>query len=162
MKGDRENCLAAGMDEYLCKPIRIKDVDDMLARLFASRVTASPTDASPRGKIDWEVALANVGGDQELLNELVTVFLDETPVLLKAAIEAASASDTKGLSAATHSLRGSMLFLDPKDAVALADRLENLSQAGDINASRECLSSLQAQYSTVCEELEQYQRNASC
>jgi CheY-like chemotaxis protein len=41
MKGDRERCIAAGMDGYLSKPIRPQELDDLLSRYLPSRIVST-------------------------------------------------------------------------------------------------------------------------
>ena len=75
MKGDRERCLAAGMDGYVTKPIRSEDLSAALARVV------SPSEpAGSRAEIETAAVLrAARNGDRELAAELVAAFLDDVP-----------------------------------------------------------------------------------
>ncbi len=160
MKGDRESCLDSGMDDYLCKPIRLKDLADKLSDLFQGSPADETTPAEPgtasQEPVSWSEALANVGDDRNLLRELVQVFLKETPPLLQSAIKALDSGDMKGLCQAIHPLRGSMLFLNPKLAIASAEEVEQSASNGDMAGLRKSMAALHVHFDAVRESLERF------
>jgi PAS domain S-box-containing protein len=167
MKGDRERCLEAGMDDYLSKPIRLKEVAEKIQTVLAKNAESNliiasqdveadePIDGSP---IDWSEALANAGDDDDLLRELVEVFLQETPNLMKRAAKALVDADSRSLSTASHSLKGSMLFLNPRTAVKSANQLEQLADALNFDEAGRLYQTLQSQYAEICECLVKFQQ----
>src|SRR5262249_55598040 len=81
MKGDRERCLASGMDSYVSKPLRPQELFDVLEHLVpAAPAQPIAAEASARPPaVDLAKASGRLGGDVELLKELAGLFLDECP-----------------------------------------------------------------------------------
>jgi len=100
MKGDRERCLEAGMDDYLSKPLRPEALDEVLARWlgFAPAVDALVDDARMRMFRD---------DYSDIAGQLVDLFLTSTPPLLDDLRAAADADDHDELRRAAHKLKGS-------------------------------------------------------
>src|SRR5262249_41485425 len=107
MKGDRERCLAAGMDEDVSKTIK---ADELFAAIeFLTRIQPEPaaTDEARRAAeavIDRREALAQVEGDLELLVELAEVFLEDYPRLQAKMADALARRDSAMLAEAAHAL----------------------------------------------------------
>ena len=138
MKGDRERCLAAGMDGYLSKPVNAVEMFELIESLSACETTGGTrqTASAPAGDqvlgeqiIDVEEALARVEGDRDLLLELAAMLRDESPRLLSEIKRCASERDADGLVAHAHSFKGACASLSAKPAANAALALELLGRA---------------------------------
>ena len=135
LKGDRERCLAAGMDGYLSKPVRLEQLLEAIAGLapqFAAVEQGVPSAPSAAGVLDEAEALGYVGGDRELLRELVGIFLDNCPKRLSELREALGRRDCQALQRMAHTIKGELGSFGAKAAVEAALRLETMARAGDL------------------------------
>ena len=123
MAGDRERCIAAGMDDYLTKPVRPDALSGALARL---RVTGVPGEARahPPGIIDERAAADAVGGDGQLLAELLDIFEPASARYLDEIDRGVREGDTEAVTRAAHALRGSAANFRAIAACELAAELE--------------------------------------
>ena len=146
MKGDRERCLGAGMDGYLAKPIRAKD---LYATVEAVTPTAAPpeeapaTASAPDGVLDWEAAVQRVGGRSDLLRKMVKVFLQECGKLMPAIRRAIDEGDGPVLRRLAHSLKGSADTFAAHAAVGAASRLETMGRDGELADGGKAFDALQ-------------------
>src|SRR5262249_23772230 len=119
MKGDREMCLAVGMNGYVAQPLQTEELWRALHALIpadnqspaqqpAPPHPAAPLPQSAAGIVDKAAALKRTGGDAQLLQELVQMFLQECPGLLTEIHAAIAAHDAPKLRRASHTLKGAI------------------------------------------------------
>jgi two-component system, sensor histidine kinase and response regulator len=157
MKGDRERCLAAGMDGYISKPVRAKELFDVVenhAGLAPAELPAPSTDGEEQLEIvDWSAAVGRLSGDRELLGELVGIFLDEYPKLLATIRQAAADEDAPALRLAAHTLKGSVGNFAARRAFEAALRLETLARDGTFTGVPAALNVLEREFEVLLPEL---------
>jgi PAS domain S-box-containing protein len=154
MKGDRERCLQAGMDDYVSKPVQPRELHEAIARVAGDRRAGRPA-AGPRreGKsFDRAGLLARLDGDGALLRQMVRLFLKAYPPLVAEVRAAIRAGDAARLYEAAHKLRGSVGNFGAAACVTAAQRLEEVVRAGAPGAGG--VSPLSDTAAAVADELE--------
>ena len=119
MKGDEEKCRAAGMDDYLTKPI---DPDALEACL--ERVVVAPRVGAKRSPVQWDQLLASVDGDVDFAASLVAAFIGMGDRELAVIAEALGTGDATAIRQSAHSLKGASANLRAAAAASAAARLE--------------------------------------
>jgi PAS domain S-box-containing protein len=122
MKGSREKCIAAGMDDYVAKPFRPVELFAALERGMRHRPIQEA--------VEHDDAIFVVGNDAELQAELQAIFRETSPLMLARLRAAVNAGDAQALADAAHSLRGSLSVFNAAGASEAALRLERIGQLG--------------------------------
>ena len=158
MKGDREQCLAVGMDGYIAKPIRPPELLAEIER-FTRRPEPSPQRPPPAPEIDcidWQAAWANLEGDRNLLSELALLFLDDLPKQLEAIHSAVEQHQGHDLERLAHRLKGSVGNFAAKPAFEAASRLEQIARQGDFSQVTPAVNVLESEIRRLQSALEKW------
>jgi two-component system, sensor histidine kinase and response regulator len=145
MKGDRERCLAVGMDRYISKPVRAKELFESIeeAQALPNESSSPPGPRPTDGILNEAEALRRVGDDRQLLGELAEVFLNESPRLLESIRTALAAQDASKVRLFAHSLKGAIDNFAAQDAYDAALRLEMLGRSGNLAEAGQACARLQ-------------------
>jgi CheY-like chemotaxis protein len=133
MKGDRERCLAAGMDGYVAKPVRSGELFAVLEQVLAgTRPPGSSNKVAPPYPaddiLDWDRLLAGMHGEIESLRELAELFEVECRQTLASMEAALVKGDAATLRRSAHTLQGSARVFDCEAVQQAALRLEHLAR----------------------------------
>ena len=151
MKGDRERCLHAGMDDYLSKPIRPQELDAILDAHLALSATMARQQANSAEKPALNVGelMERIDNDIDLLAELAEIFRQEYPAQLRDAEAALASEDPEALKSVAHALKGALGNLSAKAAARLAASLEEMGRIGDFSHAEGTLKQLKVELKNV-------------
>jgi len=156
--GDLEKCLAAGMDDYLAKPITLIELRHMLERwliqTIESRPEATKSAASAASLTDDSSLDRTVFGKlREILGpnlqQAVTPYLEDMPLNLEQLETAVEQKDADTVRSLAHTIKGSSGNLGATNMIQLARKVEELEQAGKIDAIHPLLSQLRSAFDDV-------------
>jgi PAS domain S-box-containing protein len=158
LAGDRETCLAAGMDDYISKPVRIDELETVLQRGIKAMDTASQSSPLPPppgegATVDLE-AIQNLRelrmeGEPDPLAELVELFLADTPERIAQMKDSLQRADGHGLEAAAHSLKGSASNLGARNMAADCARLMQGGRKGEFASAAKIVRAIDENFSKV-------------
>lgn len=164
MQGDRERCLAAGMDAYMAKPLRAKQLLTLVDAVAesnppceVSHAELAPSEtARPSSKLDFSEALDRLEGDRELLVEQMNFYLEDSPILIRDLGEAIRLADCRKLEMSAHRMRGLSAGFDVVELVELAARLEEIGRNGELQDAAETMIALQKLWEATCTALREF------
>ena len=180
MQGDRDRCLAAGMDRYIAKPIRALELFHVIQELCVIEPNASGAKALQStpdlsglaaadeksssnhsrhpaiGNRDWAKALHHMHGDQGLFREVSEAFLVEGRELLAQMSQALATDDANLLRRAAHTLKGGLRTVGCEEVAAEVVRMEEAARHGDIAEAATMFPSVQEATVRFLDELTRY------
>ena len=162
LKGDRQRCLDAGMDEYVSKPVRERQLLLAMHAVLGNEVALppeeqfEPLDGPDPDVIDWDAALKICGGDHALLRDIAEAFLEEQPRRLDEIRKAIDTSDWELLHRSAHTIKGSMRYFGAKAVFDRAFGLEQLAAQQSLEGAEEILGLLKQELAKLVPHLINY------
>jgi HPt (histidine-containing phosphotransfer) domain-containing protein len=166
---DRETCLAAGMDDYISKPIRVEELVRALSKCVphkmsqAREVMPQAIEMQSDKMQQLPVVLDStaldrlrktVGGDAAVLAELIDSFLEDAPKLLTTLRQASQKGDVAGVRLAAHSLKSNAADFGAMHFSNLCKELEQLGKAGNLEGATALVEQVELEYEKVRMALE--------
>jgi signal transduction histidine kinase/CheY-like chemotaxis protein/HAMP domain-containing protein len=154
-RSDRDRCICAGMNDYLTKPVNRNELKSLMEKWLPSDTSNSdgdsPRETSTPGEarsavtdpVHIERALDQMGGDVELLHDVLRTFMETIPDLLGTIRAASTQADAKQLCAAAHSLKGAASNICADATQAVAQQLEAMGRNGDTSSADLLVSELE-------------------
>ena len=152
MQGDRERCIAAGMDGYLAKPIDPKSffqtVEGISQRAAQGETTAKEAVGREQGgddrrSLDAKALLEWFSGNRKLLRDIVKTFRDDCPRMMSRIRSALAANDANLLAEGAHALKGSVGNFGPTAALEATREMEKIARQGKLDGAWELYATLE-------------------
>jgi PAS domain S-box-containing protein len=171
LQGDQDQCLSAGMDDYISKPVNLEELRAVLERWLppskaAQDKTPAATSAVP-GSSELKAVDAGVleglrklqvEDGPDIVSQLIDIYLSDTPPRLAALRQAIAEKDAFALFQAAHSLKSSSGNIGALTLAAICRELESMGRAGVIEGAAEKVARVEAEYAKVCMALSAVRR----
>ena len=149
MASDRSSALEAGMDAYLVKPIRPGELYQTINRL---------TDRKASPQIDEQSLLDGVGGHRQILRKLITIFLKDSPRMIKEIRKAVDSRNEEAIAAASHALKGASGNFGPNSVFNIAKQLEQVGKTGRMDEAPAVFKKLEKDLTILRKQLQRLQK----
>jgi two-component system sensor histidine kinase/response regulator len=144
LPGDREKCLAAGMDDYLAKPVQARALVHALEKCVNGLELMPPA---------TDLRLLSDSGLGDMVPQLISIFLESAPLDIEKMQIALGAKDADGLAGAAHGLKGSCSNLGASRLRELCHQIENHGRSGSMGEVFKLLESVDQEFGRVNSEL---------
>jgi len=151
MKGDKEICLKAGMDDYLTKPIQPVKFGETIARWIPDDTAAEQarTEGKPSEEasvFDRTALLNRVGGDEDICQEIIGIFLQDVPIQIEFLENTINKKDPALVDRQAHTLKGASGNVGAVSLQDAALQLELAGKNGDLSRATEMLNTIKKEF----------------
>jgi HPt (histidine-containing phosphotransfer) domain-containing protein len=155
MKDDRARCFAAGVDDYISKPL---DRHRLLSLLEggSDALTAEPASTVPTATsaaCDCNAFIARVGGDASLAREMAQVFLGDARRLRDDLQQSLATGDSAAVRVTAHALKGAAANFNAHAVVAAAAEIEQMGKVGELGGAPATATRLYGEFDRLLAEL---------
>ncbi len=172
MQGDREECLEAGMNDYIPKPMRIDELPDMIAK-WGNKILARKgnlVEQLQRSKLNTTIVdetkipfLADLQTEEDLgfFSELIDIYLSETPKTIEKLMEAVQAKNVHDASFNAHKIKGSSMSLGIDPMTELSNHIEEMAKQDRFDEALTTTHEIRNLFEMSVKELQQLKRKYS-
>ncbi|MDH3714505.1 MAG: response regulator [Gammaproteobacteria bacterium] len=159
LPGDKQRCLDAGMDAYLCKPFSIEDLQGALEPFLSGAgapresVPAPANDPVLNQSVLDSLRALQKRGKKDILARILGTYLERAPLLLQAIVTAVSGGDAEQIHQAAHSLKGSSANVGAARLAELCAELELLGRNKDTAKAPGLLADIETEFRAACAAL---------
>jgi CheY-like chemotaxis protein/HPt (histidine-containing phosphotransfer) domain-containing protein/two-component sensor histidine kinase len=161
LKGDREKCISAGMDDYVSKPVKPKDLSEAISRQFATDKSSGQQMKNEKAEketvnsiiFDVDSLMDRISGDKELFKELVTLFTEDTPKHFASMKSAFKNRDFEEIQHIAHSVKGSAGNFGASNMQKVAFSLEQAAKTGDLTKTGHLIDAVEMEFEILKKEI---------
>lgn len=155
LQDDIEECKKAGMDDFIAKPFTKKELINTLNSVLSSEnkklsMFESIEEVEEENGIQLESLMEMTGGDQEMVKEMIELFIEQTPNMISELNESLKVKDFKQLSIVAHTLKPTFNYMDMGQAFTLSEEIEAIGKSDDID--EKSLKENVSELSKICEQ----------
>ncbi len=164
MVGDRERCIAAGMDDYIAKPVRKQDFLRMLEKYLQHRIEsfgipAGLGEMNAHDPLDGEIfdekgMLLRLDQDTEIAREVITQFIEEAPTLISGLYQAMREGDARQVGLMAHTIKGASATIGAVRMSRHALAMEQAIKASGLPAAEPLIPLMERHLDLLKQELD--------
>jgi CheY-like chemotaxis protein/HPt (histidine-containing phosphotransfer) domain-containing protein len=146
MEGDRENCLEAGMDDFIAKPVVPSAMAQVLAKWLPQSPAGAPPGEPPAPVFDRTGLLERLMGDRELADRILKGYLENIPGQLEALRKSVETGSLRDAAGQAHKIKGASTTVGCESVRALAAELEIAAESGDTRSLKALAAELDRRF----------------
>ncbi len=161
LKGDREKCIEAGMDDYVSKPVKPADLADAISRQLSGftrveqemKVEKAKAETVDSIIFDVDSLMERISGDKDFFDELVKLFIDDTPKHFASIRNAFKNKDAEKIQHIAHTIKGSAGNFGASSLQKVALSLEQTAKTGDFNKIGHLIDVVEMEFEILKKEI---------
>ncbi|MEQ8188555.1 MAG: histidine kinase N-terminal 7TM domain-containing protein [Candidatus Eremiobacterota bacterium] len=147
MKGDREKCIDAGMNDYMTKPVKVELLMGIIEKWLSGREDIKIIEKSPVPEEKYEIfnhkaLVENLTNDEMVAKNAVRLFIEDTAKTLNNLKEALKKNDMNSVKSLAHVLKGSSAMIYAEVLSSYAKELEEKAKKGFLDDGEDCIKKI--------------------